>query len=288
MPLRRIGHGASGYDGMEPKLLPPRVSLWRCARSCVATDFRPDEGTSTGILSLATPIGVLFDGDVGTKKRSDNPSQSSPDAAAAERQRREGTCMYWINCSNRLMAAAGSLWYCMDRYRETEIAQVLGLDAGFSIGCSEPVFRMLCGLSIEVLLKAVILAQTRQVPEPIHDLSKLARAAKWKPSEADALLLRFLNIATVWDGKYPVPLKTHSAEMRERVDLEMAYLTKQGAVPTDLNWDSFNRLRGELLNLLYAACPDGRFPDAVLEEFWRKKALLGPEPQPPEEWCGLM
>jgi hypothetical protein len=198
-----------------------------------------------------------------------------------ERADREMTCMYWFNCSNRLMAAAGSVWYCMDRVRSGDVSEALGFGRGFDLGSALPVFRMLCGLSIEVLLKGLILAQTRKGPPMGHDLLKLAGHAKWKVAKPDKALLRLLTLSIVWDGKYPAPLERDATEVLEHRDLVMARLLKRKDVPTALDLASFLRLRGEIMRLLETACPDGRYPDPRVEEL--SKMPEPREPRPPWE-----
>jgi len=139
---------------------------------------------------------------------------------------------------------------------------------------------MLCGLSIEVLLKAVILAQTRKTPPKGHDLVQLAANAKWTLSPSDAAPLRELTIGVFWYGKYPAPFAPDCIEIREQRDLQMSRLMKAKIITTPLDWSAFERLRGELFKLLNAACPDGRYPDPLVDN-WAKQRQSFPCTDPP-------
>lgn len=66
------------------------------------------------------------------------------------------------------------------------------------------VFQMLCGLSIELCLKGVVVAKGGR-PESIHNLESLARQAGVTYDERSQGLLRVLSDAVVWFAKYPTP-----------------------------------------------------------------------------------
>ena len=63
---------------------------------------------------------------------------------------------------------------------------------------------MLCGLSLELLYKAIIL-ETGGEPPATHNLHKLASSAKIVMDADDLELLDVLTDHIVWAGKYPVP-----------------------------------------------------------------------------------
>lgn len=72
----------------------------------------------------------------------------------------------------------------------------------------QPVYLMLCGLSLEVLMKAV-LAQRGELTEKLmhHRLVDLAKAVGRAETLREQKLLRFYESSMVWAGRYPVPLR---------------------------------------------------------------------------------
>lgn len=72
----------------------------------------------------------------------------------------------------------------------------------------QPVYLMLCGLSLEVLMKAV-LAQRGELTEKLmhHRLVDLAKAVGRAQTLREQKLLRFYESSMVWAGRYPVPLR---------------------------------------------------------------------------------
>lgn len=63
---------------------------------------------------------------------------------------------YWFNHASDLRAAAGAVWFAMGEQNE-QVRESLGLDVGFSMNvASRPVYHLLCGLALEVLLKALL------------------------------------------------------------------------------------------------------------------------------------
>lgn len=72
-----------------------------------------------------------------------------------------------------------------------------------SIACW-PVYHMLCGLSIEVISKAVLAQRQQRIPE-IHDLVRLVPLTGVNPSAEETAMLKFYTASIVWAGRYPVP-----------------------------------------------------------------------------------
>lgn len=61
---------------------------------------------------------------------------------------------HWFNRASDLRASAHVLWLSME---SKEIQQKMGYGGGFSLGVAcYPVYQMLCGLALELILKAVI------------------------------------------------------------------------------------------------------------------------------------
>ena len=63
---------------------------------------------------------------------------------------------------------------------------------------------MLCGMSLELLYKAVIVAQKEPVPAT-HDLVRLSEKAGDYVTRKQAGILELLTACIVWEGRYPVP-----------------------------------------------------------------------------------
>ncbi|WP_258035065.1 hypothetical protein [Pseudomonas putida] len=80
----------------------------------------------------------------------------------------------WLHRANDLHASAGAIWLSMADNRGKDSAKELGLREGFDmmLACF-PVYHMLCGLSLEVVMKAVLVSRREKPPEH-HDLNLLA------------------------------------------------------------------------------------------------------------------
>lgn len=121
-------------------------------------------------------------------------------------QRRKDISTYYWNCASDLHAAALILGhaskpdFCMS-------AEDLGLGKGFSLPLAiSPPFRLNAGLSIELLLKAIVKILDR--PEkPLHNLNELCQYVGIKVSDDITAILDVLTESIIWDGRYPVPLR---------------------------------------------------------------------------------
>jgi hypothetical protein len=124
------------------------------------------------------------------------------------------------------------------------------LGPGFRMEVALPrVYWMLCGMSIELLLKAVIVASAKQ-PESTHNLKKLASDAGVTYTSEQIDLLQILTESIVWDGRYPVPNKKVDWDNLRRLEDSRLFdksplgnsglevLTRNDA----LNWDSYSDL----------------------------------------------
>jgi hypothetical protein len=94
-----------------------------------------------------------------------------------EFDRRKNTPQYWYNKASDLRASAGAVWHCGKAYDKAEIAEGLGFGTGFDMGiATHAVFPMLCGLSLELLFKAICI-KGGMVPGTSHNLLALAGSA---------------------------------------------------------------------------------------------------------------
>jgi hypothetical protein len=165
-------------------------------------------------------------------------------------ERRKTLSIYWYNKASDLFGAAGLVWAGMERDESADAAEWLGLGAGFSFRAAcWPVYQMLCGLALELFLKASIVEQGRQ-PETTHKLLALWAEAGLAATKEQEGLLAILTASISWAGKYPVP-KLES-DFNRMSDLEDDYLWDARLVGSqeikilrrnnNLTWDSFGRL----------------------------------------------
>ncbi|VBS37530.1 Uncharacterised protein [Burkholderia pseudomallei] len=78
---------------------------------------------------------------------------------------------HWFNRGADLHASAGALWYAMENDVRQEIAQGLGFSSGYSMGVAcYPVYHMMCGLALEVIMKAVLVQRGLPFPKT-HSLA---------------------------------------------------------------------------------------------------------------------
>lgn len=131
-------------------------------------------------------------------------------------ERRKSISTYWHNKASDLHASAGVLWAAMEDPKQGSAAEKMGLGQGFaySIACW-PVYQMLCGMSLELLLKAIVVARN-EAPKATHDLVALSRQADVAYSKVELTTLKILSESIIWDGRYPVPKKeNHFKELTE-------------------------------------------------------------------------
>ena len=133
---------------------------------------------------------------------------------------------HWYNRAADLRASAGALWHSMNMDADQKVAQSLGLGPGYSMGVAcWHVYHMLCGLAIEVVLKAVMSQRGIKIPE-IHDLNNLAAMLGIDRTPHERKLLKFYSSAVVWSGRYPIPRKCSDEALRSFYDEAHAVLRK--------------------------------------------------------------
>ena len=168
-----------------------------------------------------------------------------------DHNRRKKEPMYWFNKASDLRGAAASLMFCMDNQGKYEIAEKMNLGKGFDLSVATyNVYRMLCGMSLELLFKAIIVAKMKNVPK-IHNLEELAVKAELKYSKKDKAILAILTECIVWGGRYPVPKSHEISDYFAWLTYENLYkkvpLGKNGTIlkpiePNPLGWKQFNNL----------------------------------------------
>ncbi len=103
------------------------------------------------------------------------------------------------------MASARILWKAM------------AVDSQAQLTC-QSTYKMLSGMSLEVLLKAHCIGQKIDNPrvEKTHNLVELAGIAGIKFDKSDNKILDVLSEYIVWDGRYPTP--KNSVKMKQHWD----------------------------------------------------------------------
>ncbi|MGY2958187.1 hypothetical protein ACVWWT_003420 [Pseudomonas sp. TE6349] len=111
----------------------------------------------------------------------------------------------WLHRANDLHASAGAVWLSISDVRGKDSVKELGLGEGFDMmhACF-PVYHMLCGLSLEVVMKAALVSLRKKPPEH-HDLNNLAHLLGVKRNPTQKKILNFYQHSVVWAGRYPVP-----------------------------------------------------------------------------------
>jgi len=168
---------------------------------------------------------------------------------------------HWLNRAADLKASAGALWHAMGS-QDTAIAQELGYGAGYSmkVACW-PVYHMLCGLSLELIMKAVLVQRaTPQKQVEIHFLHKLHLLLGLNLDDERKQLLDFYEASVVWAGRYPTPRNPTDEKLLSHYDLESKVLTKPKLMDSPgtlkfressdtTDWRQFSKLWVEYANL---------------------------------------
>jgi hypothetical protein len=116
-------------------------------------------------------------------------------------KRKRTGLLYYLNCAEELNSGALLIWEHDQRLRK--------------------VFAMLAGLSIELLLKGIMIGLQEDFPAH-HRLADLCDQAGITVDENDRLILQALSEHIYWASKYPAPLNEQQME-RTREILEQQY-----------------------------------------------------------------
>jgi hypothetical protein len=163
---------------------------------------------------------------------------------------RKNEPLVWYNKSSDLHASAGALWLSMQDDYSSIFSNRLELGDQFRMSIAvRPVYLMLCGLSLELIYKAIVIARGA-TPPVSHDLINLANIAQIKINNKAKKILSALTQSIVWEGKYPVPkdiyqddyFKTH--RLYYELMLSANHLSgDKGKEAIDLlGWDSYNSI----------------------------------------------
>jgi hypothetical protein len=157
---------------------------------------------------------------------------------------------YWMNKAEALRASAGAVWYCRQGIPDSASFEGLGTKPDVNMsGDTWQVYRMLCGMSLELAYKASFVAIAKQI-KPTHDLVWLAEQVCFKVSREERGLLALLSECVIWEGRYPSPKDGQSLEYFVYLHYENLYRkVRTGNItilkpvePDPLNWDGYNKL----------------------------------------------
>ena len=165
--------------------------------------------------------------------------------------------MWWYNKSSHLRAAATVLRVAPEVCDYSDLAKKIGsADAISDIGFAEPVYEMLCGMSLELIYKAVLVAKREENPDS-HDLNDLAARVGINRTENIRNTLNLFTHAVIWDGKYPVPREKYEIEYYNRQALcakigGSGNLSKVAErIETAIGLKAFNKLWSDAAELFF-------------------------------------
>lgn len=121
---------------------------------------------------------------------------------------------HWYNRASDLRAAAGGVWLSMSGEARTKVVADLGLYPGFdmSLAC-RPAYHMLCGLALEVILKAVLVNRGDTFSMNKHQLNPLADRVGFKRTKTERQLFDYYSDCITWSGRYPTPKEPTEAKL---------------------------------------------------------------------------
>tara|TARA_R110002094_G_scaffold215619_1_gene186228 strand:- start:1561 stop:2106 length:546 start_codon:yes stop_codon:yes gene_type:complete len=119
---------------------------------------------------------------------------------------------YWHNKSIHLKQSAGIL---STAWESGEL-----LDSGDT-------YRMLMGMSLELIFKAFYVAN-KKIPPTIHTLNNLSAESGINFSDKEKKILEVLSEYVVWEGKYPIPKDTKCKPGPESLRKQWSSLSKSG------------------------------------------------------------
>lgn len=153
-------------------------------------------------------------------------------------ERRKNAPLWWYNKSADFHASAGALWLSMDDSKFTYYIEELNLGEGFRMSVAVfPVFMMLCGMSLELIYKAIRVAKEEKVGTH-HRLIDLAQSAGVKIDKNAEAQLKDLTEYVIWEGKYPVP----------KDNQKKSFFRESSRI---INWDSYNALWKDAVHIFF-------------------------------------
>jgi hypothetical protein len=162
---------------------------------------------------------------------------------------RGSASLWWFNKSEHLHAAAFAVWYAYEN-NLPEAREKYGFEGTFAF--SRSVFCMNAGLSIELLIKAILVIKNRsnfKKVEQSHNLIELSKKAKIYPllNENQVVILDVLTEFIYWVGKYPVA-KTYHEYLKSTEIIGKVRSKKPGNLLSyvdekrDTNWKNYEEI----------------------------------------------
>jgi hypothetical protein len=156
---------------------------------------------------------------------------------------------YWIDKSKSLRASAAAIWHCIASSPPLDLSAALVTEPPIDPTGIWYVYRMLCGMSLELAYKASLIAMGQRI-KTTHDLTWLAEQVLPSVSRRERGLLELLTQCIVWDGRYPAPKDPLSLEYFVYLSYENLYrkevtgnsTTLIPIEPNPLNWENYNSL----------------------------------------------
>lgn len=158
----------------------------------------------------------------------------------------------WLWNASELRVAAAAVDLCNKQPKM--LPEPYRLDSGFSMFGAQRVLGMLCGLSLELIYKAIIVADGRDPEKFGHKLSDLAKDAGVTVTSKQDLLLSILSHSIEWSGRYPRPRRKQikqriialDALARKHLQAEKTEAAAAGRPPPDggvaPRWEAFDEL----------------------------------------------
>ena len=156
---------------------------------------------------------------------------------------------YWIDKAKALRASAAAIWHYIDSNPPLDLSSALATDPPIAKTGIWNVYRMLCGMSLELAYKASLIAMEEKI-KITHDLNWLAEQVLSSVSRKERGLLELLTQCIVWDGRYPAPKDSLSLEYFVYLSYENLYRKEQTEntmtlipiEPDPLSWENYNSL----------------------------------------------
>lgn len=137
---------------------------------------------------------------------------------------------HWYNRASDLHASAGAVWYSMAAHNREAVSKELGFSAGYHMGVAcWHVYHMLCGLALEVVIKAV-LVQRGVTGYETHNFSTLCILLGVTTTPEEDLLFEFYTDAIFWIGRYPIPKKATDEKLKRSYERAESILYKKSKV----------------------------------------------------------
>ncbi|MEG0631520.1 MAG: HEPN domain-containing protein [Pseudomonas sp.] len=167
---------------------------------------------------------------------------------------------HWYNRAADLRASAGAIWYSMSAPNREAVSEELGFGSGHDMGIAcWNVYHMLCGLALEVIIKAVLVQRGVKGYET-HELKKLSELLGVTPAPDEARLLAFYVDAVFWIGRYPTPKNATEEKLMTSYERANSVLFSRSKVSPDLtlewvkpsgatDWPQFSELWLKYANL---------------------------------------